>query len=122
MYELNEVKLIGYAGKSPVTAAEGKKPFAAFDIGTTKRYTTKGDHAAVVVETHWHKVICYGKLADIAHKLVGKGSHVLICGALENTEWTDKEGQIHKGTRILANKIRLLDKKDAAQVADSEEE
>lgn len=121
MYELNEVKLIGYAGKDPVTAAEGKKPFAAFDICTTKRYTPKGKDAKPVAESHWHKVVCYGNLADIVAKLISKGAHILICGSLENTEWTDKDGQIHKGTRILANKLRLLDKKNETAVTAEEE-
>lgn len=118
MYQLNEVQLIGYVGKEPNKSADGKKPFAAFDIGTTKRYTPKGENAEPVEETHWHNIVCYGKLAEIAAKLISKGAHVLICGALENTEWTNKEnGEVRRGTRILANKILLLDKKNSPPAA-----
>lgn len=109
---LNETTLIGNVGKDPVTAAEGKKPFAMFDLALSKQYTPKGENAKKVTETHWHKIVCYGNLAEIVAKLIHKGSRVLVSGELENTEWTDKEGQTHKGYRILANKVLLLDKKN----------
>ena len=113
MFTLNEVKLIGYVGKNPASSAENKRPFAAFDLATTKRYLPKGENAQVAVETHWHNIVCYEKLAEQAIKLVSKGSQLLICGSLETTEWTDKEGRVHKGSRILASKIVPLDRNNS---------
>ena len=112
---LNEIKMIGYVGKDPITSAEGKKPFAAFDIAITKRYTPKGEGAEPVEKTQWYNIACYGNLAQIAGSLISKGAHVLITGELDTTEWTNKEnGEVRQGVRIVANKILLLDKKNAA--------
>lgn len=110
---LNEVKIIGYVGKNPVTSAEGKKPFAAFDVGYTTRYTPKnGESSEPIEKTQWFEVVCYGKQAEFVAKHISKGSHVLIIGSLENNLWTDKDDKNHRDTRILTNrKPILLDRK-----------
>ena len=111
------MKMIGNVGNEPVTSAEGKKPFASFDVCTTKHYT-KGEES--VSEPHWHKVKCYGKLAEIAAKHISKGTRVFVDGEVLNDPWTDKDGVIHKGYCILANKIIALDKKSDSPVAAEE--
>ena len=112
MYALkNKVQLIGNLGNNPeIRTTESGKKLARFSVATNETYrSAKGDK---VVETQWHNLVAWGKVAEIAEQLLTKGSEVAIEGKLINRNYTSKEGNKHYITEVQVNEILLLgDKK-----------
>jgi single-strand DNA-binding protein len=106
----NRVQLIGNLGKNPeVKSFEGGNKVARFSIATSDQYTNKKGEK--VTETHWHNIVAWGKLADIAETLLQKGTEVTIDGKLTTRNYTDKAGAKKYITEIVANELLVMDKK-----------
>lgn len=92
MYALkNKVQLIGNLGNKPeVKSTESGKKVATFSMATSEVYrNTKGER---VTETQWHRLVAWGKLAEIAEQYLDKGKEVIVEGKLVNRSYTDKDG------------------------------
>ena len=63
-------------------------------------------------KTDWCDITCNGKLADVAHNYVKKGTKVLIEGFPTINVYTSKDGKATGNLKIYANNIELLSKKD----------
>jgi single-strand DNA-binding protein len=109
----NKVQLIGNLGAAPdvKTITNGRK-MARFSMATNESYyNSKGEK---VEETQWHLVVAWGKSAEIAEKLLDKGSEVAIEGKLINRSYTDKDGVKKYITEVELNEILLLGTKATA--------
>lgn len=108
----NNVRLIGNVGQDPEVKefAKGKK-LAKFSIATNESYYD--DKGNKVTETCWHKLIAWGKTADIAEKFLHKGKEVAIEGKLANRNYTDKEGNKRWFTEIIVSDLLLLGGKES---------
>lgn len=91
-YALNKVMLIGNLGRDPETRyTKDGKPVANITIATSEKWRNKqGDQQE---KTEWHRVVIFGKLADIVKRYLRKGSKVYVEGQLQTKKWTDKNGQ-----------------------------
>jgi single-strand DNA-binding protein len=110
MYALkNKVQLIGHLGNAPeVKTLESGKKMATFNVATNESYrNAKGEK---VTETQWHKVVAWGKVAEIAVKYLEKGKEVALEGKLVNRSYNDKGGQKKYVTEIQVNELLLLGK------------
>src|SRR5207247_3562806 len=58
--------------------------------------------------TEWHKIVVWGKQAEIAQQYLKKGSLIFIEGRIQSREWQDKEGQKRTSFEIVANNFRML--------------
>ena len=108
MYALkNKVQLIGNLGGKPeVKELEGGKKLATFSIATSERYrNAKGEK---VTETQWHRVVAWGKVAEIAEKYLDKGKEVALEGKLVNRSYNDKEGNKKYITEVQVHELLLL--------------
>lgn len=108
MYALkNKVQLIGHLGAKPeVKNTETGKKLAQFNLATSESYrNTQGEK---ITETQWHRIVAWGKLAEISEKYLDKGKEIAIEGKLLNRNYTDKEGNKKFITEIQANEILLL--------------
>lgn len=113
MYALkNKVQLIGNLGNAPeVKTFESGKKMARFALATHENYrNAKGEK---VKETQWHNLVLWGKLAEIAEKLLVKGKEVAIEGKLINRSYSDKEGNKKFITEVQVNELLLLGAKTA---------
>jgi single-strand DNA-binding protein len=111
MYALkNKVQLIGNLGNNPeIKTLDGGKKLARFSVATNETYrNAKGEK---VVETQWHNLVAWGKVAEIAEKLLSKGSEVAIEGKLINRSYNDKEGNKKYITEIQVNEVLLFGEK-----------
>ncbi len=84
MYAIkNKVQLIGHLGNKPeIKNTDGGKKLAQFNLATNESYrNAKGEK---VTDTQWHRVVAWGKLAEIAEKYLDKGKEVAIEGKLVN--------------------------------------
>jgi single-strand DNA-binding protein len=114
MYALkNKVQLIGNLGGKPeIKNTETGKKLAQFSLATSENYrNAKGEK---VTETQWHRVIAWGKLAEIAEKYLDKGKEVAIEGKLINRLYTDKDGNKKHITEVQVKEILLLGMKAAS--------
>lgn len=114
MYALkNKVQLIGNLGNNPeVKTLEGGKKMAKFSVATNETYrNAKGEK---VVETQWHNLIAWGKVAEIAEKFLHKGSEVALEGKLINRSYNDKDGNKKYVTEIQVNELLMLGEKAKA--------
>ena len=108
MYALrNKVQLIGNLGGKPeVKNTENGKKLAFFSVATSESYrNAKGEK---VTETQWHRVVAWGKVAEIAEKYLDKGKEVAIEGKLVNRSYNDNEGNKKHITEIQVNDLLLL--------------
>ena len=106
----NKVQLIGNLGDIPeITVLEGGKRKASFTVATNESFkNAKGEK---VTDTQWHKVVAWGKLAEIAEKYLAKGTEVAVEGKLMNSNYTDKQGIKRYVTEIQANELLILTKR-----------
>lgn len=110
MYQLkNKVQLIGHLGNDPeVKTTESGKKLVRFNVATNDNYkNAKGEK---ITETQWHKLIAWGKVAEIAEKFLVKGTEVVVEGKLINHSYSDKEGVKKYISEIQVNELLLLNK------------
>ncbi len=105
----NRVQLIGHVGNDPeIKNLEGGKKVANLTIATNDSY--KNDKGEKVEQTEWHKVVAWGKTAEIIEKYVTKGKEIAIEGKLTHRSYDDKNGEKRYITEVLANDVLLLGK------------
>jgi single-strand DNA-binding protein len=107
---LNKVMLIGNLGRDPeVRYLSSGKPVANFSIATTDTWKDKDGKQAE--KTEWHKIVVFGKLAEICSEYLSKGKQVYIEGKLQTREWQDQSGQKRYTTEVVALSMMMLGSK-----------
>ncbi len=105
----NRVQLIGHLGQDPeVKTLEGGRKVANFTLATNDYYTN--DKGEKIENTEWHKVVAWGKTAEIIEKYVNKGKEVAVDGKLTHRSYDDKDGAKRYVTEVVVNDILLLGK------------
>ena len=104
---LNKVLLIGNLGADPeFRSTPSGTPVATFNVATTDQWTNKEGEQEQ--RTEWHRVVTWGKLAEISREYLKKGKQVYIEGRLQTRSWEDKEGQKKYVTEVVANQMLML--------------
>ncbi len=110
---LNKVLLIGHLGRDPeIRYTPGGLAIANFSLATSEAYTTKDGNRET--RTEWHRIVAFGRLAEICGEYLNKGSMVYIEGRLQTREWEDRDGNRRWTTEIVMTNMQMLDKKGAA--------
>lgn len=105
----NKVQLIGNVGNDPeIKNLDGGKKVANLTIATNDSY--KNDKGEKVEQTEWHKVVAWGKTAEIIEKYVTKGLQIAIEGKLTHRSYDDKNGEKRYITEVVVNDVLLLGK------------
>jgi len=105
---VNKVILVGNLGDEPESReTSGGMVVTNFSVATT--FKGKGEK-----RTEWHRVVTFGKLAEICAKYMHKGKQVYIEGRLQTNEWTDKDGNRRWTTEIIADQTKMLGSKGDA--------
>jgi len=119
---VNKVILIGNLGRDPeVRYTTNGTAVANFTLATNERWV---DHASGERKerTEWHRIVVFGKQAEIAGEYLRKGRQVYVEGSLQTRDWTDREGNKRYTTEIRANIFQMLggrgDRSEGAAVAD----
>jgi single-strand DNA-binding protein len=107
----NRVQLIGHLGQNPeIKNFDNGNKMAKMSIATNETY--KNNQGEYVQETQWHNIIAWGKVAEMAEKILKKGSEVIAEGKLIHRNYTDKDGAKKYITEVQLTNILLLDKKE----------
>jgi len=98
----NKVFLIGNVGRDPeIKYLSNGDAVANFSLATTMK--VKGEE-----KTEWHKIVAFGKVAEVIEKYVTKGSRLCVEGRLQTDEWEDKNGAKHYTTKIILSDLSML--------------
>jgi single-strand DNA-binding protein len=107
---VNRVLLIGRLGADPeVRYTPDGTMIVNFRIATDETYKNK--QGEKVSKTEWHRIVVFGRLAEICGNYLGKGRLVFIEGKLQTRTWDDKEGNKRSLTEILASNMQMLESK-----------
>ena len=105
---VNKVILVGNLGQKPeMRYTQTNTAVATLSIATSESWKDK-DSGELREKTEWHRVVYFGKLAEIVEKYLDKGSQLYIEGKLQTRKWQDKEGNDRYTTEILGNAMNML--------------
>ena len=105
----NKVQLIGHVGQDPeIKNLDGGKKVANLTIATNDSY--KNDKGEKVEQTEWHRVVAWGKTAEIIEKYVTKGKEIALEGKLTHRSYDDKNGEKRYITEVLIHELLLMGK------------
>ena len=111
MTGINKAIIIGRVGKDPeVRTTQGGATVVNFSVATSESWNDKNS-GQKKESTEWHKIVAWGKLAEIISQYVNKGMLVYIDGKLQTQKY-DKDGQTHYKTEIIAQNMQMLSKKE----------
>ncbi len=100
---INKVILIGNLGQDPeVRYMSGGGAVANITLATSESWRDKqtGEQKE---KTEWHRVVLFGKLAEVAGEYLRKGSQVYVEGSLQTRKWQDQNGHDRYTTEIVVN-------------------
>ena len=105
---VNKVIIVGRLGQDPeVRHMPNGKAVANFTVATSDNRTDQQGQKQE--RTEWHRVVIYGKFAEIAGQYLHKGSKVYLEGKLQTREWQDQQGQKRYMTEIICHEMQMLD-------------
>ena len=105
---INKAIIVGNLGRDPeVRYTANGNAIANITVATTESWKDKqsGERQE---KTEWHRVVFFGRLAEIAGEYLKKGSQVYIEGRLQTRKWEDKSGQERYTTEIVASEMQML--------------
>lgn len=100
---VNKVILVGNLGQDPeVRYMPSGGAVANITLATSESWRDK-QTGEMKEQTEWHRVVLFGKLAEVAGEYLRKGSQIYIEGQLRTRKWTDQYGQEKYTTEVLVN-------------------
>lgn len=111
---VNKVIVMGTIGKTPeVRYMPSGIAAVNISIATNDGYKDKQTNQYIDV-TEWHRVVAFGKQAEVIGQYCEKGNKIYIEGRISTNKWQDKNGQERQTTEIVANEIQLLGGKNSS--------
>ncbi len=105
---INKVILIGNLGADPdVRYTASGAAVSNINLATTESWRDR-ESGEQQEKTEWHRVVFFGRLAEIVAEYLKKGSQVYVEGRLQTRKWQDKEGNDRYTTEIVANEMQML--------------
>jgi single-strand DNA-binding protein len=110
---INKVILIGNLGADPeVRSMPNGNYVANLRLATTESWKDRNSGESQE-KTEWHRVVVFGRTAEIAQQYLRKGSKVFIEGKLQTRKWQDQSGQDRYSTDVVADNMQMLDSRGA---------
>lgn len=104
---VNKVILVGRLGGNPdIRYTPSGSAVANFSVATNESWNDKNGQKQE--RTEWHRIVVWGKLAQLCGEYLSKGRQVYLEGRLQTRQWQDKDGQTKYTTEVIANTIQFL--------------
>ena len=104
---VNKVILVGNLGANPeMRFTQGGQAVANLRLATSERYTDKSGQKQETTE--WHRVVAFGKLAEICGQYLTKGRQIYVEGRIQTRQWQDQQGQKRYSTEIVMTNMQML--------------
>lgn len=108
MASVNKVILVGNLGKDPETRyAPSGDAITNITLATTDSWKDKAT-GEKKENTEWHRVVFFGRLAEIAGEYLKKGRSIYVEGRIKTRKWQDKDGQDRYTTEVVADQMQML--------------
>ena len=108
MASVNKVILVGNLGKDPETRyAPSGDAITNITLATTDSWKDKATGEKKEA-TEWHRVVFFGRLAEIAGEYLKKGRSIYVEGRIKTRKWQDKDGQDRYTTEVVADQMQML--------------
>ena len=106
---VNKVILVGNLGADPeVRTSPNGSVIANLRVATGEAW--KDQQGQLQERTEWHRVVVFGRTAEIARDYLRKGSKLYLEGRIQTRKWQDKNGQDQYTTEIVAQEFQMLDR------------
>ena len=106
---VNKVILVGNLGQKPdMKYTQSNTAVANLSLATSESWKDK-DSGDLKTKNEWHRVVYFGKLAEIAEQYLDKGSKVYVEGKLQTRKWQDQAGNDRYTTEVLGQELTMLD-------------
>ncbi len=106
---VNKVILVGNLGADPeIRQSPNGSVVANLNVATGEAW--KDQQGQLQERTEWHRVVMFGRTAEIARDYLRKGSKLYLEGRLQTRKWQDKNGQDRYTTEIVAQEFQMLDR------------
>jgi single-strand DNA-binding protein len=103
----NMVRLIGNVGMDPeLRTLTNGNTVARFSLATSEGYINK--EGEKVIDTQWHRIVAWGKTAQLVEKICRKGNRIAVDGKLTNRSYEDDQGEKKYITEIIANELMVI--------------
>lgn len=107
MSGVNKAILVGNLGSDPeIRHTPSGTPVANFNIATSENFKNRNGERET--RTEWHRIVTFGKLAEICGQYLKKGKQVYIEGRIQTRNWEDQTGNKRYTTEIIANQMVML--------------
>ena len=107
MASVNKVILLGNLGRDPETRyTTGGDAVTNLNIATSEQWKDKSGEKQE--RTEWHRVVLFGRQAEVAGEYLKKGRSVYIEGRLQTRKYTDKDGVEKYSTEVVADRMQLI--------------
>lgn len=104
---VNKAILIGNLGRDPeLRYTQSGQPVANFTLATTETWNKR--EGGREERTEWHRIVAWGRTAELCAQYLSKGRTVYIEGRIQTREWENKEGQKQRTTEIVAQTVQFL--------------
>lgn len=111
---VNKVILVGNLGRDPeVRYSANGQAVANVTLATSESWKDKNSGERQE-RTEWHRIVFFGRLAEIAGEYLKKGAQVYVEGRLQTRKWQDKDGNDRYTTEIVANEMQMLGSRGGA--------
>lgn len=106
MSGVNKVIIVGRLGQDPEMKVIGPgSTVTRLNVATSESWTDKNGQKQE--RTEWHRIVVWGKLAEVCGKHLAKGRQVYVEGRLQTRSWED-QGQKKYSTEVVANVVQFL--------------
>ena len=107
---INKVILVGRLGRDPEVRYTPEGTMVTnFTLATDEQWRDKNGERTK--KTEWHRIVTFGKLAEICGSYLSKGSLIYLEGRLQTRSWEDRDGNKRSTTEIVAQNMQMLDAK-----------
>ncbi|MFT5367490.1 MAG: single-strand DNA-binding protein [Candidatus Latescibacterota bacterium] len=111
---VNKVIILGNVGADPeLRYTPGGAAVTNFNIATNESWTDNNSEKQE--RTEWHRIVVWGRLAEICNQYLRKGSKVYVEGRLQTRSWEGQDGQKRYTTEVVAREMQMLDGRGEAE-------
>jgi single-strand DNA-binding protein len=105
---VNKVILLGRLGQDPeLKHTPSGAAVCNFSLATSESWNDKNS-GQKQERTEWHRVVVWGKLAELCNQYLAKGRQAFVEGRLQTRSWDDKQGQKRYTTEINATTVQFI--------------
>ncbi len=119
MASINKVLLLGNLGRDPELRSTPKgNKVLNFPMATSRRWKDR-ETEEVHDETDWHRIVVWGRQAEVLSEYLKKGSQVHVEGRIQTRVWSDNDGAKRYTTEIVASRIQMLGRPEDRRAPES---